>query len=564
MMRPPFRCSLFLLIALLLSGPSFASEEKTADAGPEAGKAPHFFLYASPTTRRLLAMEGVSLKAQVNKWRDLLRARGERYEIVTSPERLAQLPTPGTLILPSAVALTPREREVVIGRLDRGDHLLATASTGIRDHQGLFKGKAFVEHLLPLSSAPGNSAETEFVITAGSSPLTYVLPAGTRLWVDQKSRAWMPAIVGTNDAYLANWARQGENGAMLHATIGNSRRVLIGWPETAWAAHPDEFSRIAELALDWVSDHPVAYVASWPRPYRAAMTLGVDATWRFENMAALATLLTRHRLGATFNFLAADAGRETVLIRNLLTGGHGIGTLGDRWQVFGGETEAAQEKRLADLRTSFAAEVIGLRAPEGRTDAATERAARKFAYLVDAGRVDSILPLPENSDRPFILPNPLNLEEKANAAETFAALRDQAAKLSRLGGYAYVGIDAAAASPGSSMWHGIVSFLDAGDARRDIWITDAASIVRWQRDAQRVSLDSKTDGRGLLLTIRIKEGPPLPDGMSIVVHPPGGQRIVQADGLRLESPQSAGEKTATIAISGLLPGEHHLHVELAP
>lgn len=530
-------------LPLLLAIPAHA--EEASDAPP--ANAPRFFLYASPTARHQLQQDGADLKANVNRWRDLLRSLGERYEIVTNPERLLKLPARGTLVLPSAVALSPRERQIIGERLHNGDHLIATGVPDLGDAVGL----PLIRSGAPAAAAQGEP--TPFLVTAGDSPLTHALPAGSRLWTDEKSRAQMARLDGhatQPDAYLSAWSRQGSAGVLAHLGVAGSRRVLLGWQESTWDSQPAEFTALARMAATWTSDHPVAYVATWPWPYRAALTVGVDATWRFENMDALAALLGKHHWHGSFNLLADDLKTQAARVRQLRADGHDIGSLGDRWAVFGGTPEADQARRITTAGQ-------GLRAPEGRTDAATEKAARKLPYLVDAGRIDSLLPLPPGDERPVLLPNPLNLDGKAGLAATRASLGQQAELLRRLGGYAYVGIDAGTAGPGTALWQALSSFLDEEAAQHTLWIADAASIADWRRHSLRVSVvDQAVRQGGVEVQLRVADGPQLPEGMVLIVHAPAGRRLQGADGKPADS--------RAVSLSGLAPGPHSLRVELAP
>lgn len=530
-------------LTLLLALPA---QSEDAPTKPSAD-APRFFLYASPTARRQLQQEGVDLKANVNRWRDLLRDLGERYEIVTNPERLLKLPARGTLVLPSAVALSPRERQIIGERLHNGDHLIATGVPDLDDAGGLPVARA------DSAAAGEDTRQTPFLVTAGDTPLTHALPAGSRLWTDEKARARMARIDGRAaqpDAYLSAWSRLGSDGALAHLGVAGSRRVLLGWQENMWDSQPAEFTQLARMAATWTSDRPVAYVATWPWPYRAAMTFGVDATWRFENMDAIAALLGKHHWHASFNLLDNDLKTQAARVGQLQAEGHDIGSLGDRWAVFGGTPEAEQAHRIGGSGH-------GLRPPEGRTDAATEKASRQLPYLVDAGRIDTLLPLPPGDERPVMLPNPVNLDGKAGLAASTETLRQQAALLRRLGGYAYVGIDASAAGPGTALRQALSSFLDEQAAQHVLWIADAARVADWRRDSQRVAVVDQAVRQGRIeVQVRVTDGSPLPEGMVLIVHAPAGRQLQGEDGKPADS--------RALPLSGLPPGPHALQVGLAP
>lgn len=548
------------LCLLWLCLPAMAAVAAPGDASPSA----EFLLYASPHSQRALAERGFDQRAQVNRWRDLLRARQARYQIVTSIERLARLPRPATLVLPSAIALDAREREVIATRLAQGDHLIATAVPGLLDAAGEpAAGPSLLAALFPTARAGKPQASGQFLAVSVASPLT-ADPAGTaRIWVDPRMLELMPNLAAPADAYLADWSRIGTRGVMTHATVGASRRVLLGWPEAAWESDPATFAALAGRAIDWAANRPLAAVATWPLPYRAAMTIGVDATWRFELVPAFAQLLARHEVRGSFHFLGADAADQQALIARLRQAGHGVGTLGDRWQPFAGQAASEQAARVASAVRSFS--FSGLRAPEGRTDDATELATRHLGYLIDSGRVDGVLPLPASATRPSMLNNPLNLSDALTAAQTTAALQALSASLVRLGGHAYVGVDAAHLAAGQALASGIDAFL-ASPERRAVWLTDADTIVRWMRARDRVSLGWEGAPTSLQLTVRVApgDGSPLPPGMTVLIHAPAGHPLAALVGNDPPRWFDLGDGAVGIDLSGRIPGEYLWDVRLTP
>lgn len=551
-------CGLLLLLDVL---PGLA---QAAPASAAHAEVVQFILYASPVSNRQLAARGFSLREHVNRWRDLLRARGERYTIVTSVERLAELPVPASLILPSAVALDARERAVILDRLRRGDHLLATAFPGLYDDTGANRGSEFLAALLPVTLAAEVANGGQFLVTAASSPLAGAVSPTTRLWLEERLLPLMPALASPADAYLSDWSRSGNRGVMAHATVGPSRRLLLGWPEEAWSGQPAEFAALAQRAIDWVANRPLVHVAAWPRPYCAALTLGVDATWRFENVAPVAAALAQRQVRGTFNFLLADLQPQAALIGALVADGHSIGSLGDRWEPFAGQSEDEQQRRIQRLAPAGAGLVAGLRVPEGRSDAVTERVARQFGYLVDAGRVDAALPLPATAERPVLLANGHNFDGTLSADQVAATLRQLAATLTRVGGYTYVGLDAANLPPGGALWNGMADFLDVPETHRYLWIDAAAAIAAWTMATTRLAAHVEAEGPNWRLRVDVANGPALPPGMSVLVASPAGRQLAGLVGEPQVRLAAADDGLFAVDLSGLTPGAYLWHLQLAP
>src|SRR5204862_6172616 len=134
---------------------------------------------------------------------------------------------------------------------------------------------------------------------------------------------------------------------------GSSRRALLGYPEVAWDAKMADYVKLANLALDWVEGKPVAYLHSWPWPARGAVTLGVDALWRFENVPRLSDAMSKAGVNGSFHFLSTDASANAAAIKDLLKAGHSVGGFGDSTQPFAGQPPGEQSARVEKMVRGF-------------------------------------------------------------------------------------------------------------------------------------------------------------------------------------------------------------------
>jgi hypothetical protein len=142
-----------------------------------------------------------------------------------------------------------------------------------------------------------------------------------------------------------------KTGLVAFTTVGASRRVLLGFPEVAWDAKAPDYVTLANRALDWVEGKPVAYLRSWPWPARGAITLGVDALWRFENVPRpRAGALGRGREGLV-PFPVVGSGRERAAIAISSPPGIPLAASVDTTQPFAGQSPAeAARARGAHVR----------------------------------------------------------------------------------------------------------------------------------------------------------------------------------------------------------------------
>src|SRR5258706_10413467 len=179
-----------------------------------------------------------------------------------------------------------------------------------------------------------------------------------------------------------------------------------------------------------------------------------------------------HGMRASFHFLPADARANAALVHDLVKSGQSVGGFGDDVQPFAGQPEAEQRARIERMAQAFRDalgadfSVRGLRAPQGATDAATEKAAASLDYLVDVGRVDSAVPVLSDGRRLLVLSASTNLDGTSTPDAIAAGLADATTRTDMLGGYAFVGVDAAALMRESAVDAALATFIESTAARK--------------------------------------------------------------------------------------------------
>ena len=558
----------FLLVAALASAAPFVPA-----LGQGASAQKPFVIYVSPAARQFLSSDSYDLKSRVNRWRDFLIERGLPYKIVTHPSDLERMPAASPLILPSAAVLPEAEQRLIAERLAGGDSLLATWMPGSLDATGAPVPAAFIEKTFGVAARVQPFADKGFLVTIGDTPLTHSLPAGTRVWVGKEQKYRTPLLTTPGAGYLADWSRTpGDSGLLAATTVGKSRRVLLGWPESVWDAKSAEHAAIASAAIDWIAGKPVAFARTWPAPHKGAVTIGIDALWRFENVLHVAELAAKHGIHASFHFLPGDAKANEVLIRNLTRYGQSVGGFGDATQPFAGQPEAEQRARVERMLQGFSealgndVQVKGLRAPQGATDAATERAAAILDYLVDAGRIDSAVPIATKEGRVVLLSASANFDGTSTPEAIAAGFAAAKARTRLIGGYAFLGVDAAALMRDSPVDTALASFLEANaaGAAGSPWAASADEIAEWWRARSQVKVTHAwTPGENTMaIDVSAVEALRYPIGIALV--PPAGFRsvsLVDADGASLQ-PDADGNPS--IVLSALPAGTKRLRVRLVP
>ena len=541
-------------------------------AQPGASK-PAFIIYASPNARKLLAADNYDLKARVNRWRDFLRERGASFTIVTHPVQLAQMPAGDALILPSAVVLGDDERRLIAQRIAAGESLLATWMPDTLDARSEPVAAKFIEQTFQVAARTQPFADKGFLVTVGDTPFTHAIAAGTRLWVGKEQRYRTPLLATTGAGYLADWSRTpGESGLIAFATVGKSRRVLLGWPENAWDPKSPEYRALAGAAIDWIEGRPIAYAKTWPWPYRGAVTVGVDALWRFENVPHVAELAARHGAHASFHFLPADARANAALVRDLVKSGQSVGGFGDDAQPFAGQPEAEQRARIERMAQAFRDalgadfSVRGLRAPQGATDAATEKAAASLDYLVDVGRVDSAVPLLSDGRHLVVLSASTNLDATSTADAIAAGFAGATTRTRTLGGYAFVGVDAAALTRESAVDAALATFIEstaAGKADAP-WAASAADVAEWWRARAQLRISSAWSPGDSTMTLEVVAAEALRFPLAIAIEPPPGAKNVRLEEVEGAQLQADAAGNPAVVLSALPAGAKRLRIRFLP
>ena len=573
-------CATFGLCLLAWAADSGTAPQLGTSASDAAAASPHHplvVLYASPASGQLLRLSALDQKARVNMWRDLLHERGDPYRIVTHPGQWDDIAPGAAIVLVSAYALSEQEKALLKKRLDGGDSLLATGNPASRDESNNPVDSKFVNTLFGPAVPPAAPAPAgEFIVVAGNTPLTYALPTGTRLWVGKDPQRQRAALMAPGAAYISDWSRHAAAGGVLaYASVGISRRVLLGWPETDWDARSKDWRTLASAALDYVEGHPIAYVETWPAPYQAAMSFGVNATWHLENLANLAKLFDEQQVKASFHLLAPDLAAHAATLRTMVQAGHDVASLGDVWRPFAGQPRGEQERRLkvaADglhqalgRRDAFS----GLRTPEAATDVNTQAAVASAGghYLVDLGRIDSALPVLAEAGQLTLLPSTLTLDSSnAEAIQQWGQLlADERKRALQLHALSYVGLDDVNLGSDGNSRDTLRQFLAQTRQQSSIWLASAAQVSQWWQLSQRIRLQTRQEGADLLLTLLVDTDHPIAFPVAIaIVPPPGRSRIRIAEpqaGMKLETQSDA---STSLVIQGLPAGSQQIRLHFDP
>lgn len=515
-------------------------------------------LYASATTRAFMATGGLDAADNVRTWEVFLRKYRIPFQVLSSVEQLEKA-QPGVLLLPSAVALSEREKQAVVGFRANGGGVLATWLAGVRDERGEWRGFGFMQSALDVSVVGSTEADQSdiFMMPHGDNPVTHHLPAGLRVWLERVS-PWYPLrLLGAQSAAnILNWSRAVTAGKPSSTISFDereqpsgrlSRSVVLGYPERLWlSADPKAIEAIAHNSLMWLLRQPDAYVSAWPHPYRSAFMLGIDGLELFtDSDVAFARQYEAAGGRATYYLIGETASSSKEILKKLQGQGHQLAFMGDRFAGFKDQASAEQAKRLDTMRRSVTEAGInmaadaGFSAPMELADKTTERLLeeRGFGHFVSSmDRSEARLPFftsgepnRANGATPLIgLPRTQGGPDDEER-DPATSLRDFFAEIDlvqQMSGLAVVKMSNQSALEPAQIAE---FFKQLKQRSAATWLATGGQLAEWWRARARVDARIEPAAGALVLTVSIRAGAALQQPPAIWVNLPesrGSLRLV--------------------------------------
>ncbi|MDD5332945.1 MAG: hypothetical protein PHS32_04290 [Rhodoferax sp.] len=560
---------------------------------PATPMAPRVLLYASPTTRAFFAAGGFDAGENVRTWEVFLRKYRIPFQVLPSVEQLEKS-QPGVLLLPSAVALSEREKQAVMDFRAKGGGVLATWLAGIRNENGEWRGLDFMQRALDVRVVGNTEADENdiFMMPHGDNPVTHNLPAGLRIWLE-RVKNWYPIrMVGRHPAAnIMDWSRTLVTDKPSSTIVFDervqfsgrlSRSVVLGYPERLWlSADPKLLEAIAHNSLMWLLRQPDAYVAAWPDPYASAFVLAVDSADDFaEADLSFAKQFEDAGGRATYYVLSENVKKSADILRKIQAHGHELGFLGDRFKGFKDQSSAEQAKRLDTMRREVRdagidiATEAGFHAPMESYDKNTERllAERSFGHYiafmdgsdarlpffppVGAGgtkSAGSMVGLPRTQGGPE--------DEERDPAKGLQEFFGELDLVEQMAGLAVVRM------PNQSSLDKVqtAEFFNHLKARSNrMWLATGGQVADWWRERARVSARLESSAVAPLLIVRIMGGGPSRRAAAVWVNLPesGGVLRVVAAGNYAKTPKIASVDAwrTAVVLDGFAPGEYQWYL----
>lgn len=587
-------------VSLWLLGPvvaAFCPAAAAADA-PVA-------IYVSATSRAYYPSVGGSYDAMIDPWRALLLSGKIAFREVDSPAGLAQH-QPGVLLLPSAVALNPAEREALLRFRDAGGSILATWALGTRDGQGKWLGHDFIKELMGFVVAGeiGTDTSNHFLIPYGNSPVNHTIAAGRRIWIGKLAEKPLHLKGGVEAGVYLDWSRTVFKAGDVQAAIvfdeggrahpAGRRRVMFGFAETAWSFQPDDVQALAADAIRWLQHIPGVQLAAWPNGHRSAQIIEMDTEEGFANAIHFGELLEGINAAGTFYCLTSEARKHGDLLRRLALH-HEIGFHGEVHVGFKNATREIQRRRLdrmlAEMRSVVGTTAgwptgvgRGFRAPTESYDGTTDVLLQSLGvrhHVADPNSSQDRLPLfspvatPNIATGLVLLPrsqlDDLNyIHLKLSPAQIGQALIGEYDLNLRMGGLSVLSVHSQNfADPAqllikplhSSLMTRAVEALTQyiGPRHNKAWIAPAGKVADWWRERSRATVTSSVTGKQVDVSLTVN-GPEPVRGLTVLIDHPAEAvaPILQAEAGKVQPTVRRVDRftSGLVFSAALAPGRH--------
>jgi len=553
-------------------------------------------IYVSPATLAAFKTAGADYAMTLQVWEQFLRKYSLPYRVIRTAEELEKLQG-GTLVLPCAVALSPRERNAIAAYRLRGGDIFSTWLTGVRDDGGTWLGFEFMRRVLDVEVAGDTQSNQDdtFLMPSGGSPVSHHLSAGMRVWLE-RVKGWYPVrLRGSHGAaYMQDWSRTvtAENTDPVIAfgerpQQGGSRSVVLGFPERLWlSADPQLLESIVHNALLWTLHQPDVYVAPWPHPYRSATVLVVEGVDNFGAIdAEFAKRMESLGRRSTYLISTAELAKSLKLLKEFAQQGHEIAFLGDTFEGFRNQSKEQQAKRLNAMRASVKAANLpvssdaGFRAPMDAYDKTTEKLLREqgFGYQIafmDA--TDTCLPVTPaavgkaatQGSGFVVMPRTLPGPEEAAEVDPEEGIAGfvRALKLTQ-----QMGCLAIVAVPNQSLLtpDQLDELLADWDTPQSAsWSATAAAVAQWWREHSRVHAEWVPGQLQSQLQVAVLGDSPLSMEHAVWVNlPERGANVELVDSNGLRPPVrivQVDEWRAALLLKGIPPGQYLWRMRFVP
>lgn len=543
----------------------------------------------SPTTRTFFDTNLGKYDSVLAPWRNFALRQKLVIETIKS-DQLKSLKPGSVAILPSAVALTERERTDLEAAALRGVNLLATWAFAPRDASGAWLGYGFMKTLFE-AEVMGDikpDSDERFLQTFAESPITHSLPPAKRIYMGKAAEPLLRATTNTPAARFSDWTRTAHKEsvnqyAASYLESGRSRRVWFGFPESSWETAQADIDLMLVDTLNWLQRKPVAVLSNWPAPFQSAFLLEMDTEDKFANALLFEEELTKRGLRGTFYCLTEQANKFPDVVKKL-SQNHEIAYHAEVHYGFRGQDIATQQARLQKMIQEMSKlipdvkQATGFRAPLEEFDATTEVLLRKLGLRHHATSPDfaesatphfsKAEPSLSTEEALVLLPRTLlddvNFQRMGMLEKSVSGLLlNSAKKIIDSRGFGLLSVHTQYYGAGSALQRDMPKLLDFLAAQKDrVWVASGDQLERWWREKHRVSINMTQTGVQTDIKLAVNAPGQVRNLQMILMSPVINQtpKVLASVGARL---QKLDDQRHALIFPELKAGLHSVRVSFA-
>ena len=549
------------------------------------------YLYVSRNTSNYYASSGGNYETLLKPWREYFAKAPARAREISDLSPLASLRS-GVLILPSAAALAPTERQDILGFRDRGGSVLATWAIGTRGQGGEWVGWDFLEKLggAKFTGEIPREPQVGHLILNGDSPVAFSQSAGKRIWLGSNAEPALRLTGPASAGQFLNWTRipdpdRVREGAVIYSETGPEagRVVLYGFAESSWEQQPGDIHQLVNDTLSWLKHRPALIKATWPYGKRAAHLVEMDTEQGFGNALSMARMMKDIDYKGAFYVLTSSALEFPDVLKSLYREFE-VGYHGDIHTGFKDQSQDVQARRIANMQAQLktvipgATGVNGFRAPTESYDKTTEILLLKagiqhhvsgphdadfrlpfFAPIANTDVADGLIILPRSQrDDLNLLASIQDVPRLTQAMiDDFNLTRDNGA----LGVFS---VHTQNFGEGQPMNLAMPAYLAHIRSQRDtVWLASPSEIDAWWRERERFRVIVRPSGPRIEFDVSVGGNLPVKGGGLVVMLPRKGSLPVISGvkpGMPIPKITPLDDFRAAVVFDTLAPGNYFYQV----
>lgn len=292
-------------------------------------------------TENMLTEGNTWVSDNVDSWENYLKQIKFGYDVIDDRQiETGNIGKYGLLILPGAKSLSDRQLVQIKKYLENGGSVYATSGTASFSDEGKWRGWEFFSEVFGLQFTKELEPEeylSKIHTLRGNLPITAGIPTGYTLNIATWDRPIYAEILDPRTTQVSFWydfrneaglvmEEINKSAGMAFGTYGKGRFVWMGFELNSVIGREESqkdpnywnnFAKLFENCVNWLTYMPTAFVRDWPSDYEAASVMVVDVEDQPQNVNYINSLIKDKNYRITYFVSPEVANSNKSLIANL-------------------------------------------------------------------------------------------------------------------------------------------------------------------------------------------------------------------------------------------------------